>query len=1123
MHYKMDKSESWTGTSFPNLEKEIIDYWREIHAIEKIIEKTRNYSSVSLIDGPPFCTGLPHYGHYLVSTLKDTMTRYFTMKGYNVDRGFGWDTHGVPMEMLAKKIIGYNTKKELLEFGIDKHNDVCRGLVTTCAAEWYQAFERIGRWVDSKREYKTMDPAFMESVIWAFSELYKQGMIFEGYKVMPYSTGCTTALSHFEAKQNYKTTTDLSAICCFEIVSTEYSNFKHDPEQPTHILAWTTTAFTLPSNMALCTGMNIQMVCVFDYQNKYNIIMSNSKFESTYAKMKFNNANRFRIIERILSYDLVNAEYKPPFDYFYRDQSSLLINKRMFRVVADHYVKENGDESGTGFVHLAPSHGEEDFRVCCQNGIIDSKNSRGNLINVVDDDGCFIADVKAYAGMYVKKADPIIIRDLRSLGLLFDSKPCTHSYPFCYRTDTPLLYKLVSGWFLNASNPEFREKMLANNAKINWIPPNVGTNDFDNWLQGSVDWCISRSRYWGTPIPVWKSADSKEILCIGSVQQLRVLSGIDDILDLHIEHIDRIQIPSAEGRGMLSRVEGVLDCWFESGSVPYAQIHYPFENADMIDPKRPYIADFITESKDQTRGWFYTLTVLATALFNKPAFQNVIVTGIINGTNGEKMSKSKGNYPDPNILLDKYGADTLRLYLLSTPVVKAESIRFDESAISKLQQNSIVKIYNIALLLMEKINLYNKEYTSNPITYPSKKDLESLANILDRWIVNKTGLLLKEINNDLSTYKAHAIAAKVLTYIEQLTNWYVKMARERLKGNSNDWRESLQTLLFVIHSFIRIAAPVMPFITETVYAKIKAYIPTSDSYESIHFAPYPKETEFVFDDTLEDKFDVIENVITLIREVRNTLKFNNRRPVGYVKIGCVNHVHWDIIQDILDYIRSESNVMSVEKLDFDTMVVTKAEPNATEIKSRLLDLGQIKSMKNILEFITNFDSAQINELQRNSFVVDPVTNITIHNTMVNIKYLLKESDLVAKVQVSDLVAKSQVDRMERSDPSTKISPLGIIVKLDTSYSDQVQREHCLRLINTAIQMHRKEQKFKPWHIVHATFQTDSPELNDFIMLHASLFISKNVKSFESTDGNMINATTHEIINNKLRISSKLSD
>ena len=1105
MDTNKDNSSTWKETSLPNLEKKVIKYWRDIDAINCIIENSQSFPELRFLEGAPFCNGTMHFGHILVSTVKDTMARFFAMNGYYVDRRNGFDCHGVPCEMLAKKTIGYTTKEELLKFGIDKHNDVCRSLISNCAEQWYKDFERLGRWIDQKREFKTMDVKFMESVIWVFSELYTKGMIFEGIKVMPYSTGCGTPLSHFEAKQNYKDVTEMSVTCCFEIVSTEHSVYKLvEKDYPTYILAWTTTPWTLPMNSAICTGINIPIIYAFDTQLKYYIMMSKNNFETTYSKMKFENKSRFIVKTELSSNDLVNMEYKPPFDYFWKCgcQNHLPITERAFRVVSDAFVKGSGKDSGTGFVHCAAAYGEEDFRVCCEKNIIDSRNSKGNLIDPVDDNGCFTNEVPNYTGMYVKTADKIIIADLKSKNLLFDSKQYTHSYPFCYRTDTPLLYKVVNAWFLNASNKEFRNKMLANAKKINWFPKRIGEIDFCNWLQNSVDWCISRTRYWGTPIPVWKSADGKEIICIKSIAELEELSGVTGISDLHIEVVDKIQIPSREGRGMLSRVEGVLDCWFESGSTIYGQQHYPFEGS--IDLSKDHLSDFVSESADQYRCWFYVLNVLSTALFDKPAFANVIVTGMVNGSDGQKMSKSKGNYPDPNILMDKYGADILRLYLLSTPVVKAESVRFDELALSKLQQNSTVKIYNIGLFLVEKINLYDREYPENKIIYPTLAKLALMENILDKWIISKTGLFSQEIYADLSSYQISGVAGKILNYIEQLTNWYVKMARERLKGPaskfdiSNDsWKQSIETLLFVLHQFIRIVAPVLPFICETVYLMLTPYL--SSPLKSIHFCSYPKPNEFVFNMDLENKFNIVQQVITLIREGRDTLKINHRRPIGCVEIGCLSPSNWVIIQDILDYVRMESNVLSIKKMDPRDLIYGKIEPIMLELSAYLKEINQIKNMKLFTQFITNMTNEQIHQFQLSGCITEPTTNVTLNNNHISFKYLLINPN-----------------------PSIKFSN-NILVRLDATYTPEIKVEYLIRLINTAIQMHRKQILLKPWQVICIMYHS-SAELQDFITEHNGNFCCKNLSSIQFVDktGLFINGTEHEILDDKIIISSVIA-
>lgn len=1086
--------------SLPQLEHEIIKFWNDIDAPTKIVEMRKTYPQKIFLDGPPFATGKPHYGHTLVSTIKDTLIRYYTMNKYYVNRGNGWDCHGVPIEMKAKEKIGYLNKKELLVYGLENHNNVCKDMVLECVDIWYDYFERIGRWIDRNNEYKTMDVDFMESVIWVFKELYDKGLIFEGYKVMPYSIGCNTPLSHFEAKQNYKNITEMSVVSCFEIVSTEHSEFKHADDYPTYVLVWTTTPWTLPSNMAICTMINGIIVYAFDNQLQCYILVSKSKYIS-YSKLKYNNLPRFKVIGEIKSQSLTNVEYKPPFELFWKNQKSIPIGERAFRIVTDAYVKDSGDDAGTGFVHIAPCYGEDDFRVCCEKNIIDSVNSKGNLIDIVDDDGCFTKDAGIYEGIFIKNADKMIINDLKTKKLLFESKQYTHSYPHCYRTETPLIYKISTAWFLNASRKDFREKMLNNNKKINWMPSHVGTNSFDNWLLSSVDWCISRNRYWGTPLPIWKSDDGKEIICVGSIAELEKLSGVNNIIDLHIEHIDSIKIPSKQGKGLLSRVGGVLDCWFESGAMPYAQLHYPFENKDLISTPNPYIADFITESKDQTRGWFYTLTVLATALFDKPAFNNVVVTGIVNGTDGEKMSKLKGNYPDPNILIEKYGADTLRLYLLSTPVVKAETIKFDEFTLMKLQQNTVVKIYNMALFLVEKLELYNYEYPEDPIKCPNKKELLSFSNVLDKWIINKTGLLAKNISDDMDTYNISPTSIKIVSFIEQLTNWYLKMARERLKGYVSrfgpfdyDWKQAVQTLLFVMYQFTKISAPFIPFLSETVYGMLKPYL---ENYsESVHYEFYPEQEEFIFDQNLEYKFAVIQKVISLIREVRDTLKFNHRRPLGYVKIACLDKEDWNVIEDIIDYVKSECNVLNVHNFDMDNMVYTKTEVIMNELSSHLKNIGQIHNIKIMVKFINDMNNLQIEELQKNNKILVPGTGIELSQQHIRIKYILKDND-----------------------PSTKILD-GILVKLDTEYTPQIENEHLCRLINTAIQMHRKQSLLKPWQVIDLYYTTTSSILKEFITQNEHKFACKNINIMQFKD-TLLNGTVHDINEHELHISSNL--
>jgi len=1069
---------------FPGLEQHVIQKWRDNAIVKKILERVSSYPEKFFLDGPPFATGTMHYGHILVSTVKDTMARYFTMNGFKVDRRNSWDTHGVPIEMLAKNEIGYHTKEELLSYGIDKHNQICRQLILKCAGQWYTDFERIGRWIDIDREYKTMDTNYMESVIWAFKQLYENHMIVQKYTVMPYSTGCATVLSHFEAKQNYKEISDPSVICCFTIVSTEHAVFQPRTDYPTNILAWTTTPWTLPSNMAICANPNSIIIYAFDKKMQYYVLVSKDKFMTSMTKLKYGDIKRFEIISELPASDLANIEYKPPFPEFYFRDESQLITERPFRIILDQFVIE-GENFGTGFVHCAPAFGPEDFKVCCSCHIIDARNTKKNLINPIDDNGCFTKSFSRYAGIYFRDANVMIINYLKENHLLFESGRYTHTYPFCYRTDTPLIYRIVDAWFLEASNEIFREKMLANNKKINWLPSHVGTNHFDNWLQGSVDWCISRSRYWGTPIPIWQSADGEETICIGSIAELESLSGQTGITDLHPEHIDHIKIPSRQGRGMLSRVSGVLDCWFESGSASFAQFHYPFENMNAIHPDRDYLVDFITESKDQTRGWFYTLTVLATALFDKPAFHNVIVTGIVNGTDGQKMSKHKKNYPDPNIIINKYGADTLRFYLLSTPVVKAESVKFNEDDLYKIQQNSISKVYNMTLFLLEKIKVYQLEYPDDHIILPQISSLDEIIDPLNKWIVNKTIILVGQLAQCMDNYLVTYIAPKILTHIDQLTNWYLKMSRERMKGTSakyfekvsqNIWKELLETLLFVLVMLTKALAPIMPFITETIYDMLRPYIP--GALESVHFESYPDTDTFVCDYELEKKFSLVQQLIVQIRNLREKCKLEVRRPLLLAKIGSVDINNLHVIEDVLSYIKSEANVYDIELIDIDHMIKPTVRANMVVLKTYLKQNDHIKFIKHILDFIDQMTPELIVQTMINGQIIEPQTGIILDHNHLDINYELVSMD-------SDLVVSFRNN---------------MYVEIDITENDKIKSEHLTRSIKSVIQRHRNKCHLEPWQTITLYYHAETKStLHEFINANLATFTSANTESIHYVD------------------------
>jgi isoleucyl-tRNA synthetase len=614
---------------FPKEELKIIELWDQVKAFERQVELSKGRKPFTFYDGPPFATGLPHYGHLLASTIKDIIPRYWSMKGYYVERRFGWDTHGLPIEHEIDKKLGMSGKAAVEKLGIAEYNAQCRAIVMKYATEWRQTITRLGRWIDFDNDYKTMNVTFMESVWWAFKQLYEKDAVYNGYRVMPFSTALNTPMSNFEAAQNYKDVQDPAVVITFPLVD--------DPE--TSFLAWTTTPWTLPSHLSLAAHPDFEYIKIKDEATGKNYILLEALLRTVYKDPK---KAKFKIVDRMKGSDMLGWQYEPPFRYFY-DQ----FKDHAFRLLNAKYVTA---DSGVGIVHQAPSFGEDDYLVAMENGVISDKRMPPNP---VDDFGCFTDAVTDFAGQYVKTADKVILKHLKLQGRVLADSQITHSYPFCWRSDTPLLYKAVPSWFVKI--PSIIPQMLENIEGSHWVPSNVKDKRFANWIGGARDWNISRNRYWGTPIPLWANKDLTEVICIGSVEELKELSGYTgELNDIHRDKVDDITIPSKKGGEPLRRVEEVFDCWFESGSMPYASQHYPFENKEKFEASFP--GDFIAEGIDQTRGWFYTLLVLGTHLQGVIPFKNCVVNGTVLAEDGKKMSKRLKNYPDPSIILDRYGS-----------------------------------------------------------------------------------------------------------------------------------------------------------------------------------------------------------------------------------------------------------------------------------------------------------------------------------------------------------------------------------------------------------------------------------------------------------------------------------
>ncbi|XP_062107730.1 isoleucine--tRNA ligase, cytoplasmic [Humulus lupulus] len=946
--------------SFPKYEEKILKLWSEIKAFETQLSRTQNMPEYIFYDGPPFATGLPHYGHILAGTIKDIVTRFQAMTGHHVTRRFGWDCHGLPVENEIDKKLGIKRRDDVLKMGIGKYNEECRSIVTRYVEEWEKIVTRTGRWIDFNNGYKTMDLNFMETVWWVFSQLYQKNLVYKGFKVMPYSTGCKTPLSNFEAGQEYKDVPDPEIMVAFPVIG--------DPQEAVFV-AWTTTPWTLPSNLALCVNASFVYVKVRNKNSgkvyvvaesrlsslpsekpKPNIIngsVDDSKKSSVKAKgssagKKENVEDSYEVLEKVLGASLVGMKYEPLFNYF------MEFSDVAFRVVADNYVT---DDSGTGIVHCAPAFGEDDYRVCLENEVILKGES---LIVAVDDDGCFTSRITDFSGRYVKDADKDIIEAVKAKGRLIKSGTFTHSYPFCWRSKTPLIYRAVPSWFIRVEL--LKEKLLENNKETYWVPDFVKEKRFHNWLENARDWAVSRSRFWGTPLPVWISDDGVEIIVMDSIKTLEELSGVK-VTDLHRHKIDHITIPSKRGPkfGVLRRIDDVFDCWFESGSMPYAYIHYPFENVELFEKNFP--GHFVAEGLDQTRGWFYTLMVLSTALFGKPAFRNLICNGLVLAEDGKKMSKSLKNYPSPVEVIDDYGADALRLYLINSPVVRAEPLRFKKEGVYGVVKDVFLPWYNAYRFLVQ--NAKRLEVEGSTLFVPvDQATLEKSSNVLDQWINSATQSLVHFVRQEMDAYRLYTVVPYLLKFLDNLTNIYVRFNRKRLKGRTGeeDCRTALSTLYNVLLVSCKVMAPFTPFFTEVLYQNMQKV--SNESEESIHYCSFP-QAEGKRDERIEQSVARMTTIIDLARNIRERHNKPLKTPLREMVIV---HPDADFLDDIAgklqEYVLEELNVRSLVPCN-DTLKYSslRAEPDFSVLGKRLgKSMGvvakEVKAMsqENILAF-----------------------------------------------------------------------------------------------------------------------------------------------------------------------------
>ncbi|EON67537.1 isoleucyl-tRNA synthetase [Coniosporium apollinis CBS 100218] len=869
---------------FPAEEERILKFWKEISAFERQVELSKGNKPYTFYDGPPFATGLPHYGHLLASTIKDIIPRYWSMKGRYVERRFGWDTHGLPIEYEIDKKLGISGKDAVMKMGIEKYNAECRAIVMRFASEWRQTIDRLGRWIDFDNDYKTMDTTFMESLWWVFKQLWEKDAVYRGYKVMPYSTALNTPLSNFESQQNYKDTQDPAIVVSFPLLD--------DPN--TYFLAWTTTPWTLPSHTGLAANPDFEYIKILDQASGKHFILLEKLLRTLYKDPK---KAKFKIVEKMKGKDMLGWRYQPLFDYFYEE-----FKDYGFRLLNATYVS---DDSGVGIVHQSPAFGEEDYKVAMDAGVISDKRLPPNP---VDETGCFTAEVRDFAGMHVKAADKAIIKHLKGTGRLIVDSQITHSYPFCWRSDTPLIYRAVPSWFVKI--PPIIPQMLKGIEESHWVPSFVKDKRFASWIANARDWNISRNRYWGTPIPLWVSSDLSEIVCVGSVEELKTLSGYEgEITDLHRDKVDGITIPSKTGKGELRRIEEVFDCWFESGSMPYASSHYPFENADAF--KASFPGDFIAEGLDQTRGWFYTLTVLGVHLFGTLPFKNCVVNGIVLAEDGKKMSKRLKNYPDPSLIMNNYGSDALRLYLINSPVVRAEPLRFKEAGVKEIVTNVLLKLWNSYQFFEQQVALLKKVADMDFVFDPAAE--KNNTNVMDRWILASTQSLLKFVNEEMAAYRLYTVVPRLLGLIENTTNWYIKFNRRRLKGagGKEDTTLALNTLFEVLFTLCRGLAPFTPFITDNIYQRLLPHIPKhlrGEDPRSVHFLPFPEVREELFDDVIERRVSRMQKVVELGRVARDKRSVGIKQPLETLVVVHPDQTYLDDVKSLEQEICEELNV-----------------------------------------------------------------------------------------------------------------------------------------------------------------------------------------------------------------------
>ena len=994
-----------TDMNFVDREKETEKFWEDNHIFEKSMEDREGCPQYMFYDGPPTANGKPHIGHVLTRVIKDMIPRYRTMKGYEVPRKAGWDTHGLPVELEVEKALGLDGKDQIEKYGVEPFIKKCKESVWKYKGMWEDFSNTVGFWADMDDPYVTYHNTFIESEWWALKKIWDKGLLYKGFKIVPYCPRCGTPLSAQEVAQGYKDVKERSAIVRFKV-----------KDEDAYILAWTTTPWTLPSNIALCVNPEEDYAKV-KAADGYTYYMAVALLDTVLGKLgdEENGVKAYEVLETYKGQDLEYKEYEPLYQCAY--DCAAKQNKKAFYVTCDTYVTLT---DGTGVVHIAPAFGEDDAKV--------GRKYDMPFVQLVDEKG-EMGKTTPFAGLFVKKADPEVLKDLDGRGLLFDAPKFEHSYPHCWRCDTPLIYYARESWFIKMT--AVKNDLIANNNTINWIPESIGKGRFGDWLENVQDWGISRNRYWGTPLNIWEC----ECGCqhsIGSIEELKSMSdNCPDEIELHRPYIDNVTIKCPKCGKEMHRVPEVIDCWFDSGSMPFAQYHYPFENQELFEKHFP--ADFISEAVDQTRGWFYSLLAISTLIFNKAPYKNVIVLGHVQDENGQKMSKSKGNAVDPFDALEKYGADAIRwyFYINSAPWLPN---RFHGKAVTEGQRKFMGTLWNTYAFFVLYANIDEFDATKYTLEY------EKLS-VMDKWLLSKLNSAIKAVDEDLANYKIPEAAKALQSFVDDMSNWYVRRSRERFwaKGMEQDKINAYMTLYTALVEICKTAAPMIPFMTEDIYQNLVRSI-DANAPESIHLCDFPKVNEAHIDKELEENMDRVLKLVVMGRACRNTANIKNRQPIGqmYVKADFELSEFFDAI--VADELNVKNVTFTQEVRDF-TSYSFKPQLKTVGPKYGKL-LGGIKNVLSGLD-----GNAAMDELNANGCLRFEVNGEEV---------VLNREDL--------LIDTAQMEGYVSEDDN------GITVVLDTNLSEELLEEGFVREIISKVQTMRKEADFEVMDKIVITYE-----------------------------------------------------